>query len=61
MGDVINLRTVRKRLKREQNGARADARRAEFGVPKTERKLRKAETERTSHMLDQHRLSAEDE
>ncbi|MBN9048642.1 MAG: DUF4169 family protein [Rhizobiales bacterium] len=61
MGEVVNLRAVRKRVKREQNDARADARRTQFGVPKAERKLRKAETERASHTLDQHRLSAEDE
>lgn len=61
MGDVINLRAVRKRVKRKQNDARADARRAAFGVPKAERQLRKTETERADHTLDQHRLSAEDE
>jgi hypothetical protein len=61
MGEVINLRVVRKRVKRAQNDARADAHRAEFGVPKAERKLRNAETKRASRTLDQHRLSTEDE
>lgn len=61
MGEVVNLRVVRKRAKRAQNDARADIRRAEFGVPKAERKLRKAETERAGRILDQHHLSAEDE
>ncbi|MGN6461941.1 MAG: DUF4169 family protein [Pseudolabrys sp.] len=61
MGEVINLRVVRKRVKRAQNDAHADVRRTEFGVPKAERKLRKAETERANRTLDQHHLSAEDE
>jgi len=60
MGEVVNLRVVRKRVKRAQKDARADARRTEFGISKAERKLRNAETERANHTLDQHRLSAED-
>jgi hypothetical protein len=57
MSNVINLRTVRKRARRQQDESDAQARRAIFGRPKAERdKLRAAEA-LSQRQLDQHRLN----
>jgi len=56
MSNVINLRTARKRAKRQQDDNDAQARRVAFGQPKAEReRLRAAET-LSRRALDQHRL-----
>lgn len=52
MGDVINLRAVRKAKGREERAAEAQANRAKFGRTKGE-KLREAqEAERAARLLD---------
>jgi len=56
MAKVINLRIVRKRAARLKDGQRAAERRAEFGVPKAERLLAKAQGVKARCELDGHRI-----
>ena len=56
MAKVINLRVVRKRAARLKDGQRAAERRAEFGIPKNERRLAKAQGEKARCELDGHRI-----
>jgi hypothetical protein len=61
MSNVTNLRTARKRAKRQQDDNDAQARRVVFGLPKAERdKIRATET-LSRRMLDQHRLDDREE
>ena len=59
-GDIVNLRTVRKRRKREEKGRKAEENRALFGLTKSERFQRQSETEQTERHLDGHLLAAHD-
>lgn len=54
MAKVINLRAVRKRVARLQDGQDAAERRARYGVPKAERLLAKARDEKARRDLDDH-------
>ncbi|HEU5274238.1 MAG TPA: DUF4169 family protein [Xanthobacteraceae bacterium] len=56
MAKVINLRAVRKRLARLQGEQDAAERRAQFGVPKAERRLAKAQDEKARRNLDDHQI-----
>lgn len=56
MAKVINLRAVRKRAARLQDAQRAAERRAEFGVPKAERLLVKARTDKARREVEGHRI-----
>lgn len=59
MGEIVNLRLVRKRRKRDDEAATAEANRRRHGRTLVERKAQEAEeTARGSH-LDAHRLSDE--
>ena len=60
MGDVVNLKRVRKRVEREQSAKQADANRARFGRTKSERALNDKRTSRAKDLLDQHRIDGED-
>jgi hypothetical protein len=56
MSNVINLRTVRKRAKRQQDDKEAQARRAVFGLPKAERDRLRTTEALSRRKLDQHHL-----
>jgi hypothetical protein len=60
MGDVVNLRRVRKRTAREQSATQADANRLRFGRTKSERELDQRRINRAGEVLDQHRIDGED-
>ncbi len=55
MSGVVNLRTERKRRKREAERAEAGVRAAAAGEGKAARKLRATEGELAARRLDQHR------
>jgi len=56
MAKVINLRAVRKRVARLQDGQHAAERRAHYGMPKAERDLVKAREEKARQDLDDHQI-----
>ena len=56
MTKVINLRLVRKRAARLREEQRAVERRAQFGKPKAERLLVKAQGEKARREVDGHRI-----
>ncbi len=60
MGEVVNLKRVRKRIAREQATAEADTNRAKFGRSKSERVREDARSRRNETLLDQHRIDRED-
>jgi hypothetical protein len=61
MGEVVNLKRIRKRNEREQSAREAEANRARFGRNKAERKADEQRTRRASELLDQHRIDGGDE
>jgi hypothetical protein len=56
MGDIINLKRVRKRSEREQAAKQAEANRARFGRSKSERAADAIRARRANELLDQHRI-----
>ena len=60
MGDVVNLKRVKKRNEREQSAKQADANRARFGRTKSERELDEQAKDRAGNLLDQHRIDGGD-
>ena len=60
MGELVNLRTVRKRAKREQEDVRAEANRLRHGQRKPARALEQARRSKAEHDLDQHRIDTGD-
>ena len=60
MGDVINLKRVKKKLEREQALKRAEQNRARHGRTKAERERDAATEIRLREKLDQHRIGEED-
>jgi hypothetical protein len=60
MGDLVNLKRFKKRTDREQSAKEAQANRTRFGRTKSERILEERRTNRTSDLLDQHRIDGED-
>jgi len=52
MGDIVNLRQVRKRAARKDREAEAAANRAKFGQTKAERALQQNEAEKLRKTLD---------
>jgi hypothetical protein len=60
MGDLVNLNRFKKRTEREQSAKQAQAKRTRFGRTKSERILEERRTNRTSDLLDQHRIDGED-
>jgi hypothetical protein len=60
MGNVVNLKRFKKRTEREQSAKEADANRARFGRTKSERALDRHRKERSSDLLDQHRIDGGD-
>ena len=60
MGDVVNLRSARKRKAREEAVRTADANRAKFGRTGAEKKRDRMATEALRQHLDAHRRSGDD-
>ena len=59
MGDLINLKQVKKRISREQTAKQSETNRALFGRTKGERKRDELQAQRSSNALDQHRINDE--
>jgi hypothetical protein len=60
MAEIVNLRTARKRAKRQQHDARAAVNRLEHGRSKSERALTKATNDKASQDLGRHRIDTGD-
>lgn len=56
MGEVVNLKRLRKRGEREQSAKQAEANRARFGRSRAERTADERRAQRASELLDQHRI-----
>jgi hypothetical protein len=56
MGDVINLKQIRKRTARDQASKTADLNRARYGRTGSEKTLEKQRAARADRQLDGHRL-----
>lgn len=61
MADIVNLRTERKRAKRRDHDAYAEANRLKHGQPKAARDLAEARREKTRRDLEGHRLQGDGE
>lgn len=59
MADIINLRRARKAKGRAEKERGADANRAKFGAPKSERDLARARKDKVSRNTEAHRLDDE--
>lgn len=60
MAEVLNLRTVRKRAKRQQDDQRASANRVAFGESERVQKLETAQRAKARRDLDQCRIEIGD-
>jgi hypothetical protein len=60
MAEIVNLRIVRKRAARGKAEGHAAEQRLAHGVSKPERERATAERDKTSQILDQHRLEPGD-
>ena len=60
MGEVVNLKRVKKRTEREASAKQAEANRARFGRTKSERALDEQAKDRAGNLLDQHRIDGGD-
>lgn len=59
MGDLINLKQVKKRIAREQAAKQSETNRARFGRNKGERKRDELVAQRADNALNQHRINDE--
>jgi hypothetical protein len=59
MGEVVNLRTVKKQAARRAAGSEADANAAKHGRTKAERDLEKARAKKAAQALDAHKREME--
>jgi hypothetical protein len=60
MGEVVNLKRVKKRNEREASAKQAEANRARFGRTKSDRALDEQAKDRAGNLLDQHRIDGGD-
>jgi hypothetical protein len=60
MGELVNLRTMRKRVKRQHDEQRSDVNRLLHGQPNSARKLEEATRNKAARELDQHRIDTGD-
>ena len=60
MGDVVNIRRVRKQVKRKLNEQNAAANRLAHGRSKADRALEQAKTDKAQRDLDQRRIETGD-
>lgn len=56
MGDLVNLKQVKKRIAREEAAKQSETNRALFGRTRNERERDELQAKRTSNALDQHRI-----
>jgi flagellar biosynthesis chaperone FliJ len=56
MTELINLRTIRKRRKREERAAAAESNRAKSGLTRYQKQLAKISNSRSKLKLDGHKL-----
>jgi hypothetical protein len=56
MGDLVNLKQVRKRIAREDAAKHSETNRARFGRTKSERSRDELQAKKSSNTLDQHRI-----
>ncbi|MEM8975750.1 MAG: DUF4169 family protein [Pseudomonadota bacterium] len=59
-GDIVNLRTFRKKKQREDKASKAAENRAKFGRSKTEKLRDQAEDKGLRQHVDNHRLGQSD-
>ncbi len=59
MGDLVNLKQVKKRIAREQTAKQSETNRARFGRTKDERNRDELAARRAGNAVDQHRLDDE--
>lgn len=59
MADIVNLRTIRKQMQREQKAESAAENRASFGRSKAAKAKKQAEENIANRMLDAHKLDRE--
>jgi ribosomal protein S2 len=60
MGEIVNLRKVRKQLKKRDEAERAAANRLIHGQPKAERNLETARASKIDRYLDGHKIERGD-
>ena len=60
MGEIVNLRRVRKRIERSEREGQAAVNRVAFGAPKVDKELRAAEKALEERRLDSARLDRDD-
>ena len=60
MGDLVNLRTARKRVKRRQAEQAAASNRIAHGRSKSERAVEQLRTDKAQKSLSQHRIETGD-
>ena len=60
MGDLVNLKQIRKRAARTQSEQQAAGNRVRFGRTRQERARDEARASRAEQLLDQHRIDNED-
>ena len=60
MGEIVNLRKVRKQAKKQQDTERAAANRLLFGRSKTERVGQASRTAKLNRLLDGHKIDSGD-
>jgi len=60
MGDLVNLRTARKRAKRRQAEQAAASNRLAHGRSRAERTLEQSRTDKAQESLSQHRIETGD-
>jgi Domain of unknown function (DUF4169) len=60
MGDIVNLRKIRKQAKKREDAERAAANRIVHGRSKAERDLQAGSTEKLNRHLDEHRIESGD-
>ncbi|MES2168310.1 MAG: DUF4169 family protein [Pseudomonadota bacterium] len=56
MGDLVNLKQIKKRIAREEADKQAETNRIRFGRTKGERSRDEQQAQRASDILDQHRI-----
>ena len=60
MGEIVNLRKVRKEARKQQEAERAAANRITHGRTKAERTLEATRAEKTRRLLDAHKIDTGD-
>lgn len=59
MGQLINIKQVKKRIARDDAAKTAETNRARFGRTKTEKKRDEWQSDRNTNAVDQHRIDDE--